>query len=56
MSGLNEMVNIVNHTYNPPEHKKYTVEDWKYEVCNGDTRLGYREWVEHRMELEEDDG
>lgn len=21
-------------------------EDWRYEVANGDTRLGYREWVE----------
>ena len=24
------------------------VEDWKYEVANDDTRLGYLEWVESR--------
>ena len=28
----------------------YPVEDWQYEVANGDTRLGYREWVEHQKE------
>jgi len=22
-------------------------DDWKFEVANGDTRLGYCEWVEH---------
>lgn len=22
--------------------------DWKYEVNNGDTRLGYDEWLEHK--------
>jgi hypothetical protein len=25
-------------------------EDWKYEVANGDTRLGYHQWVEHQRE------
>ncbi len=23
----------------------FASEDWRYEVANGDTRLGYREWV-----------
>ena len=27
------------------EHPQYPVEDWKYEVANDDTRLGYLEWV-----------
>ena len=27
------------------EHPKYPSSDWKYEVSNGDTRLGYWEWV-----------
>lgn len=26
--------------------------DWKYEVANGDTLLGYEEWVRHRKEAE----
>lgn len=28
----------------------YPVSDWQDEVANGDTRLGYIEWVEHRRE------
>jgi len=27
-------------------------EDWEYEVANGDTRLGYDEWLAHRVEGE----
>jgi len=30
----------------------YTVEDWRYEVQNEDTCLGYEEWRQHRMEAE----
>lgn len=26
--------------------------DWRYEIANGDTRLGFTEWYEHRMESE----
>lgn len=25
--------------------------DWKYEVQNGDTVLGYQEWLEHQREI-----
>jgi hypothetical protein len=32
------------------ENKKYPKSDWQYEVNNGDTKLGYREWVQHRIE------
>jgi len=28
----------------------FPAEDWKYEVANGDTRLGYGEWVEHQRD------
>ena len=34
------------------ENKKYPRVDWKYEVCNGDTNLGYWEWVNHNKEVE----
>ena len=26
--------------------------DWQYEVANGDTTLGLREWREHKLESE----
>jgi hypothetical protein len=32
------------------EHPKYPLEDWKYEVVNEDTRLGYWEWVNSKIE------
>jgi len=28
----------------------YPIEDWRYDVANGDTKLGYKEWVEHNVE------
>lgn len=28
------------------------VADWKYEVANGDTRLGFAEWLEHKRDAE----
>lgn len=30
------------------KHPDHPVEDWQYEVANGDTRLGYWEWVAAR--------
>ena len=30
----------------------HRVSDWKYEVANGDTVLGYAEWVRHKEEAE----
>ena len=32
----------------------YLVRDWKYEVANDDTRLGYAEWVEHQREADQE--
>lgn len=34
--------------------EQYPVTDWKYEVANGDTRLGYHDWVMARKEQEGD--
>ena len=28
------------------------VEDWQYEVANGDTRLGYHDWLTRKREDE----
>jgi len=27
--------------------------DWQYEVANGDTVLGFQEWMEHKQETDE---
>ena len=29
--------------------KRFPRDDWRYEVGNGDTVLGYAEWLEHRI-------
>lgn len=33
------------------EHPDYPVEDWQYEVANGDTRLGYHDHVRNQLEI-----
>lgn len=33
----------------------YPKDDWKYEVENGDTRLGYQDWVESKIHSDLDD-
>lgn len=33
-----------------PDHP---LEDWQLEVANGDTRLGYWQWVEYRQEADQ---
>ncbi len=33
------------------EHVTWPVSDWKYEVDNDDTRLGYWDWVASQMEI-----
>lgn len=35
------------------EHFLYPLSDWMYEVQNGDTRLGYEDWVEHKIDMED---
>lgn len=32
-------------------HATWPVQDWKYEVDNDDTRLGYWEWVAQQIEM-----
>lgn len=31
------------------QHENFTMEEWRLEVANGDTVLGYDEWVEHQI-------
>jgi len=39
-----------SHWANDP---RYPPEDWQCEVQNGDTRLGYAQWVEGKRSAEE---
>lgn len=36
------------------ENSAHPVSDWQYEVANGDTKLGYWEWVVCQLEQAED--
>ena len=38
---------------NPKEENR--TDDWKYEVANGDTKLGYDEWLQHQKEMQSDE-
>lgn len=33
-----------------PEDSDISISDWKYDVANGDTKLGYADWVNHNLE------
>lgn len=32
-----------------------SLEDWKYEVANDDTRLGYHDWARNKLEMGQED-
>jgi hypothetical protein len=34
----------------PREDRDWPLSDWRYEVGNGDTILGYTDWVAHQKE------
>ena len=36
-------------------HPVFTVSDWKYEVANGETRSGYKEWLYNRLMNEDEE-
>ena len=36
------------------ENPDYPVSDWREEVANDDTRLGYRDWWTNKQELDKD--
>lgn len=37
------------------DHDLHSIEDWRQEVANGDTRRGYWSWVEAQLEQEADE-
>ena len=37
------------------KEKEFTENDWRAEVSNGDTRLGYEEWKAHQKEMHNDE-
>lgn len=42
-------------TWAEDENPLYPMSDWRHEVANEDTRLGYKEWVAHKVECAADD-
>lgn len=42
----------ISHWDSQPGHP---IGDWRYEVANDDTRLGYLEWIAHRREADRHD-
>ena len=38
------------------EHRDHPIEDWRFEIDNGDTRLGYWQWVDARIAYEKQIG
>jgi hypothetical protein len=47
--------NLADHHGYWEEHPIYPLEDWRYEVENGDTRLGYWEWIANCIEREDNE-
>jgi hypothetical protein len=41
----NEQSKVVPTKTHWEDDSEFPSEDWKFEVANGDTRLGYRDWV-----------
>jgi hypothetical protein len=41
------------HSGHWDSHPDFPVSDWEYEVANGDTRLGYQQWVNDQIEMGE---
>lgn len=39
----------------PKGRALFPLEDWQYEVANGDTCLGYEDWLQHQVEADEHD-
>ncbi len=36
-------------------HPRHPVEDWQAEVADDETRLGYWDWLEQRIAIDQDD-
>jgi hypothetical protein len=51
LTTLTEM--LVEKEILPKEEDR--TDDWKYEVTNGDTKLGYDEWLQHQKEMQSDE-
>lgn len=45
-------LNAARGTWPLTSAERVAFADWRYEAGNGDTILGFRDWVEHRDELD----
>ena len=48
----NELVEVSPGVF---EHEIYDMASWRYDVANGDTLLGYWNWVNHNVESNEEE-
>ncbi len=37
------------------DHDDFPIEDWQYEVANGDTRASYWDWVNSQIEQSDEE-
>lgn len=44
------LAEMVRDSVDRYSHVVFPVSDWKYAVENGDTKLGYQEWLAHQIE------
>lgn len=52
LCGLVLAQNEIEEEEEDDEEDTYPVKDWQYEVANGDTVLGYTDWLRHKKEGE----
>ncbi|MGE1157029.1 hypothetical protein, partial [Pseudomonas kitaguniensis] len=46
-----EAVGAPDNTYEQDPHERFPLEDWQQEVANGDTLVGYDEWLNTQVEM-----
>ena len=44
------------YDYWGPGSARFTVADWKHEVANGDTRMGYWDWLHEKLMMDKAEG
>lgn len=56
-ANVDQALNVIRRAFEPSgwdDDPEFPREDWKYEVANDDTFLGYPDWVKAQREMKED--
>ena len=51
----NEQATVVTGKTYWDDDSEFPSEDWKFEVANGDTRLGYHHWIEQQRHIKQEE-